>query len=171
MLRTLCLPCTLLVSCSAPSLPSSPEMDLARDYITAMTSTDWDSMAPFLADDVAYQDLTMEFFERPPIDLRGRDAVVGFFKEGGEASGTDEVRTTIRDAFQAGPALFLDTETFVRASGEYWGINQPFMEVTLRQVMVLRIKDGKITHHYDVVDFGTAMQHVEEMQRRYPLDG
>jgi len=138
--------------------------DVATAYLQVIQNQEWDRMATFLTPESHYQDFTMEYFGSDAIDLRGADAITGFWRKSSEDSGSSEILYVVDSRFTAGPAIVLDIALQVRVSGAYWNVDEPEIELKGRLVTFLRIEEGKVTHHIDFTDYASAMAQIETMR-------
>ena len=145
-------------------LRESEAEDVATAYLRAIQDQDWDAMKSFLDADSHYQDFTMEYFDRDAIDLRGPEAIVGFWESSSEQSGTSEIRYVVEKKMVAGPAILLDLALHVRVSGSFWNVDQPEVVLDSRVVTFLRIEDGIVTHHIDFADYADAMEKIDALR-------
>lgn len=113
-----------------------------------------------------YEDVTMEFFDRPAIDLTGRSAIVDFWRTSSVDSGTSKIDYEVLKRFVAGPTVILDLRGRVTVAGEYWGLKSESITLVFDQITVLRIVDGMVSHHVDHVDYAAGMAQIEELRRR-----
>ena len=103
---------TILCNASCSSTATAPppaREELSRSerartaitYLEALRDADWLRVEELADPEIWYFDPTMEIFERPAIDLHGRDAMLAFYRDAHEQSGTSEVRWEIVDGFEA----------------------------------------------------------------------
>jgi hypothetical protein len=85
-----------------------------------------------------YQDPTMVYFNRPPIDLTGSVAVLEFWRGSSEESGSSAIRYTITDCFETAGYPTLSYDVPVDVAGSYWSVNQETISIPGRVVSVLR---------------------------------
>ena len=141
-------------------LEDSPD-GIADAYLEAIQRQDWGSMEALLAPDARYQDFTMEFFGRDAVDLEGRDAIVQFWRDSSESSGTSRIVYEPKSGFTVGPAVIRDVVARVTVSGAYWKSERPTVEASGRITMFLRVSNGQVTHHFDFVDYAEATRQIE----------
>lgn len=152
---------------SSVSLATARDVDaVADDYLDAIQAQDWERMASFLTEASVYQDFTMEYFDREPIDLLGAEAIVDFWRSSSEESGTSEIRYDIVDRFTAGPCVVLTLRLHARVSGKYWGLSEPEVELAGDIITFLRIKDGRVTRHHDYVNYPQGTKQIEALKQQ-----
>ncbi len=136
-------------------------------YLEAVRTEDWKTMASLLAPDAHYLDTSMTIFDRPPIDLRGPEAIVGFFRNANEESGTEEVRYDIRRRWTSGDTTVIDIVVHVRAAGDFFDVAKKTVEIEAALITILRIVDGKVIYHADYTDYAEGLRQIDE-QRETP---
>ncbi len=146
--------------------PSSVDTLIDR-YLEAVRTEDWETMASLLAPEAHYLDTAMTIFDRPPIDLRGPEAIIGFFRSANEQSGTEEVRYDIRRRWTSGDTTVVDIIVYVRAAGEFFEVPKKTVEIEVPLITILRIADDRVVYHADYTDFAASLRQVEA-QRRAP---
>ena len=162
MTRIFSLTLALLLA-SGASHASDPDA-IADEYLEAIQTQHWTRMAALLAEGAVYQDFTMQHFGSAAIDLEGVEAIIGFWRSSSEDSGTSSIRYDVRKRFTAGPTVVLDIEANVVVSGEYWEVPLPEVEASGTLIVYLEIKEGKVEHHIDFVDYAAAMRRIEEQK-------
>lgn len=149
---------------AAPSSgPTAPD-DIVDRYLEAVRTEDWPTMTSLLAEDARYLDTAMTIFERPPIDLEGPSAIVGFFRRANADSGTEEVRYDVRARFTSGDTTVLDMKVHVRTSGAFWDVPDPTIEIEATLVTIVRVDGDRIIYHADYTDDAAALSQIEAMR-------
>lgn len=161
-----CLLWLPLLAAAAAAPDDAPEA-VADRYIAAISASDWEAMADLLAEDARYEDRTMAYFDRGAVDLRGPDAITGFWRDSAESAGSGEIRYERRGAFVAGPVVVLDMRVFVDNDGAAW--EMPGMTFTgeMDVISLIEVRDGRVVWHMDAVDYASAMRQVGALQRAY----
>lgn len=176
MVRKIFLP--LLLALLAPQTfaetsPASPQGDqqtaadintVADAYLAAVEAQDYAEMHELLAENALYEDPTMQFFQHPGIELRGPDAIVGFWHDSTEQTGA-EIRYQVTERFTAGPVVVYTVDASVRVNAEFWKIpGTEQVDVAARLVMLIEIHDGRVTRHVDMADYAEIMRQVEVLR-------
>jgi hypothetical protein len=146
---------------SDDSPPESPIAETASGYLEAIQAQDWEGMHALLTQDSLYQDFTMEYFDREPVELEGADAIVDFWRTSSEDSGTSSIQYEVRKSFVAGPVFVADVWATITVSGEYWDVDEEEVELSATLIVFLRVVDGKVLHHVDHVDYAAALEPIE----------
>ncbi len=165
--QTALLSIALLTQLSAPPADGEEISVVAERYLAAIQSQNWETMQTMLAADARYRDFSMEHFGTPMIDLRGPEAIVGFWRESSNDSGTVSIRLDLPDRFVAGPNLVLRGHSQVRVRGSAWDLPLELIETRFPLITHLRIVDGKVTHHVDHVDYAAAERQISEQVESY----
>ena len=140
---------------------------VAERYFSAIEAQDWQKMRALLAVDAHYLDFSMEHFDRPKIDLKGPDAVTGFWQESSQDSGTLSIHLDLGDRFVAGPNLVFRGHSEVRVRGAAWDLPLPALTTRFPLITHLRIVDGKVTHHTDHVNYASAEAQIADQVESY----
>ena len=140
--------------------PAETLGEVAERYLAAIEAQDWQQMEALLDPDARYQDFSMEHFGGPAIDLRGPEAIVGFWRNSSADAGTLSIDFDFPDRFAAGPNLILRGYSEVEARGEAWQLPLEVITARFPQITHLRISEGRITYHADHVDYGAAEQQI-----------
>ena len=146
--------------------PSGVDVLIDR-YLEAVRSEDWEIMAALLAPDAHYLGTSMTIFDRPPIDLRGPEAIVGFFRNANEESGTEEVPYDIQRRWTSGDTTVVDIVVHVRAAGEFFEVPKKTVEIEAALNTILRIAEGKVIYHADYTDYAEGLRQIDA-QREDP---
>ncbi len=141
--------------------------EIADIYLSAVREQDWEKMRSLLAVDARYQDFTMEHFGVAGIDLKGPEAIVGFWRDSSADSGTLSIRFDFPDRFTAGPHLILRGHSEVEILGSSWELPVEVLETRFPQITHLRIAEGKVTYHSDHVDYATAERQIATQVELY----
>lgn len=155
----LCLVTGSSFACAIDSIPVR--------YISAIEARNVAAMAQHLADDVHYQDPTMDFFGIPEIDLSGRDAVTKFWADSFRDASVETMDYRIENCFQVGNNVLLDLTFAMKVEGKSWQVNTPFVTLSTRHVMSLKLRDEKITHQIDYVDYTAFSRQIKELQLKH----
>ncbi len=172
MIRTAPLLVTFLAlgACVSPAAEhastTAPMHPIAHQYLAAIQAMDWVTMESLLAPGARYQDLTMEYYDRDAIDLNGSAAIARFWMNSSRDSATDSIRYDVREHFQAGPCVLVIATTHVRVGGAYWHLEQESVDVQGTLIVYLKIVEGRVVHHMDFVDYGTAMKKIDAARGR-----
>ena len=156
----------LRVTCCARAEESSPEAVVDR-YMAAISASDWDAMRALLAEHAHYEDRTMAYFDRGPVDLRGADAVVEFWRSSSEAAGSGVVRYERRGGFVAGPVVALELRVFVDNDGAAWGMPGVQFTGEMDVISLIEVRDGRVAWHMDAADYAAALDQVETLQEAF----
>jgi len=160
----------VVVGLAAEIQPAEAEADdvaaVAEAYLECIEDQDWERMGGLLTGTSRYEDFTMEFFDRPPIQLDGRDAIVEFWRSSSEDSGTSEIDYEIVRRIVAGPMAILDLRGRVTVAGRFWELKAEEITFEFDQITTLRIVEGRVVHHVDHVDYADGMRQVEDQRRR-----
>ena len=156
---------SILIGAAPPQLETSVEK-ISDDYLASIQAQDWERMGSLLSDASRYEDFTMEFFDRPPIQLTGREAIVEFWRTSSEDSGTSSIHYDVVRRIVAGPMVILDLRGRVTVSGHYWELERDEITLEFDQISTLRILDGVVVHHVDHVDYADGMRQIDEQRRR-----
>ncbi len=137
---------------------------LIERYLKAVRTLDWDTMGAILAPDAHYLDTAMTVFDRPPVDLRGPEAIIGFFRSANEQSAAEALRYDIKRQWTAGDTTVVDLVVHFRAEGAFLGMPGKMVEIDSALITILRVVDGRVTYHADYPDY-PAFQEQAEAQR------
>ena len=140
---------------------------VAQRYLSAIEEQDWQAMQGLLDTDARYQDFSMQHFGSAMIDLRGPEAIAGFWRQSSRDSATVSIRLDLSDRFVAGPNLVLRGHSEVRLRGSAWDLPLEMIETRFPQITHLRIVAGKVTHHTDHVDYGSAERQIAAQVESY----
>ena len=156
----------LLAGAATVPAEGSPEAVVDR-YIAAISASDWDAMAELLADDAHYEDRTMAYFARGAVDLRGPEAITGFWRDSAASAGSGAIRYERRGGFAAGPVVVLTLRVFVDNDGAAWDMPGTTFTGEMDVISLIEVRDGRVAWHMDAADYSSAMRQVETLQRAY----
>ncbi|MEZ5891855.1 MAG: nuclear transport factor 2 family protein [Parvularculaceae bacterium] len=134
--------------------------DVARSYIAAYSSADWDGMAALMSEDVEFVDRTNPDPNAIPV-YRGRSAVLAMLHEFGETGGVVELGFDFPQEFESnGIAVFSGrVNTLSVAPGASIGYRW-----RADQVIALTVRDGKVVRHEDFADYAHAVIETVQVQ-------
>ena len=98
---------TVLLAIPFPASGDDDVTAIVDRYLAAIQAQDWPAMRALLAADAHYLDYSMEHLSLPIKDLRGAEAIVGFWRDSSNDSGTVSIRFDLGERFVAGPNLVL----------------------------------------------------------------
>ncbi len=142
------------------------EGSLARRYLAAIQAMDWATMRGLLSTDAQYQDPTMTYFDRPAIDLTGTEAIVGFWRDSSEESGSSAISYTVTDCFETAGYTTISYDIRIDVAGSFWNVNQDTISVPGRVVSVLRTEGEQVSLHIDYVDYAGAEAWIDALRER-----
>jgi hypothetical protein len=140
------------------------EGSVALRYLGAIQAMDWSAMEALLDPAARYQDPTMAYFDRPPIDLAGSEAIVDFWRSSSEESGSSAIRYTVTDCFETAGYTTISYDILVDVAGSYWNVNQQSISIPGRVVSVLRTTEDSVVLHIDYVDYAGAEAWIDELR-------
>lgn len=146
-------------ACSPNSLPVQ--------YVAAIEASDVDKMATFMAPDIHYEDPTMAYFGGDPIDLKGRDETVKFWRDSFRDAKVTKMNYTVLDCFVTKPIVMMNLDLRIDVAGDTWGVNKPQIQLGGRHIMRLKLEQGKIVHQVDYVDYDAVSREVAELQAEF----
>ena len=136
----------------------------ARAYLQAVyTESDFEAMATFLTEESVWEDPTMAYFGDEKV-IEGADAIVEFYRWanlGGETRTTVEVK----NHFVTGERVMMDVLYTTTSDGVLVGYPGVQLHGTSRGFTILQIRDGKVLHHLDHIDYPGLMRQVEEQAK------
>lgn len=150
-LRLAAIAASLFTSAFAGETPKTDAVDVATDYLAAYSTFDVAKMAPFYADDAAFNDPTShgQIPGQAEFTFEGKDAILkglGTYAAGYNAF---SVHYDIRRRFvSAGNVVFIADLTYEgeTKSGEKFSGGAPI-------VTVIKVTDGKVSRHTDYFDY------------------
>ena len=160
----------LLLPQPAPSAPARHACDdssVAMRYLAAIDAMDWETMAALLAEDAHYTDPTMIHFDRPAIDLQGREAIAGFWRSSSEGSGTSDITYEVTQCFETAGYHMVSLDISISVSGAYWNVNRDEIVLPGKVISVIRVNAGLVTEHHDYVGYAGADEAVRRLQAEY----
>jgi ketosteroid isomerase-like protein len=161
MTRFLALMCWCLSGASLACDSSS----VAIRYLNAIDDMDWQEMSALLSESAHYTDPTMTYYERPAIDLTGRERIVEFWRSSSEDSGTSDISYTVTQCFETAGYHMVNLDIAITVSGEFWNVDKDVILIPGKVVSVIRIDDGKVSEHHDFVGYAGAESVIGELQR------
>jgi hypothetical protein len=142
----------------------------ALRWIRAIEAQDWSAMSGLLAEDSVYADPTMNHFGRDGFEKQGREAIVDFWRIASEDSGAQSIRYEVSRCFETGGVTVLTLDLSISVSGRYWNVLKDQIDLTGYQTTIVRVADDTIASVVDYVDYASADEQVEELQREYGRD-
>jgi hypothetical protein len=109
----------------------------------------------------------MTYYDRPAIDLRGREAIVEFWRASSEDSGTSDIAYTVTQCFETAGYHMVNLDISITVSGAYWKVDRDEIVLPGRVLSILRVSDGRVTEHQDYVGYAGAESVVRELQDLY----
>ena len=152
---------------SAPGTHACDDSSVAMRYLAAIDAMDWETMAALLAEDAHYSDPTMIHFDRPAIDLQGRDAITEFWRSSSEGSGTSDIAYEVTQCFETAGYHMVSLDIAITVSGAYWNVNREQIVLPGKVISVIRVNAGLVTEHHDYVGYGGADEAVRRLQAEY----
>ena len=143
------------------------ESGVALLYLAAIDEMDWQTMSSLLADDARYTDPTMIYYDRPAIDLVGRNAIVAFWRSSSEESGTSDIGYTVTGCFETAGYHVVNLDIAIRVAGKFWNVDRPESLIPGRVMSVIRVREGAVIEHHDYVSYADAQAVVEGLRQRY----
>jgi hypothetical protein len=143
------------------------EASVAIRYLTAIDDMNWQEMTALLAESAHYTDPTMAYYDRPEIDLRGRDRIVEFWRSSSEDSGTSDISYTVTQCFETAGYHMVNLDIAITVAGEFWNVDKDEILLPGKVVSVIRVDDGEVIEHHDFVGYAGAESVIAELQERY----
>ena len=136
--------------------PSDPVQAVAMDYLETLYRFDFDSLSELASPDLILEDPTAAFTTGEPLRLEGLAAVVDVFRSFAET--VDSVELKIEHTFTSGDHVVAYLEFVTVGDGAFAG--RPGVQISLRVpvVTVLRVQDGRVTHHLDHADYESMLR-------------
>jgi len=147
-----------------PGAQACEEGSVALRYLGAIQAMDWSAMEALLDPAARYQDPTMAYFDRPPIDLAGSEAIVDFWRSSSEESGSSAIRYTVTDCFETAGYTTISYDILVDVAGSFWNVNQQSISIPGRVVSVLRTTGDSVALHIDYVDYAGAEAWIDKLR-------
>ncbi len=130
----------------------SPAEQVAQAYIQAYSEADVDAMAPYMAEDIVFEDQT-----NPNPDFQseyvGKAAVLEMIQGFVTRSGVIELGFDFPVVFESNGRIVFSGTVNVHSAPP--GAEHAY-KWRARQVTILTIEDGKVVHHEDFADYGGA---------------
>lgn len=136
-------------------------------YLNAIDDMNWQEMAGLLADSAHYTDPTMTYYDRPGIDLRGRDTIVEFWRSSSEDSATSDISYTVTQCFETAGYHMVNLDIAITVSGEFWNVDKDKILMPGKVVSVIRVNSGEVTEHHDFVGYSGAESVITELQQQH----
>lgn len=140
---------------------------VAIRYLTAIDEMNWREMSELLADSAHYTDPTMTYYDRPAIDLRGRERIVDFWRSSSEDSGTSDISYTVTQCFETAGYHMVNLDIAITVSGELWNVDKDEILIPGKVVSVIRVSNGRVTEHHDFVGYAGAEPVIAELQKQH----
>ncbi len=152
---------------AAPYSVACEDDGVAVRYLGAIDDMNRPEMAAMLAEQAHYTDPTMVYYDRPAIDLTGRDEIVEFWRSSSEDSGTSDIGYTITACFETAGYHMVNIDIAIRVAGRYWNVNKDEILMPGKVVSLIRIENDRVTEHHDYVGYAEAESVIAELQARY----
>lgn len=143
------------------------DSSVAIRYLNAIDAMDWQEMRALLSESVHYSDPTMTYYDRPAIDLKGRDQVAEFWRSSSEDSGTINISYTVTQCFETAGYHMVNLDIAITVSGEYWNVNKDEIVLPGKLVSVIRVDNAEVAEHHDFVDYAGASSVITGLQSKY----
>lgn len=143
------------------------ESGAALRYLAAIDAMDWAAMSELLADDARYTDPTMVYYDRPAIDLSGREAIVNFWRTSSEDSGTSDITYTVTACFETAGYHMVNLDIAIRVAGKFWNIDREEILIPGKVVSIIRVEQGAVTEHHDYVSYAGAEPVIEGLRQQH----
>lgn len=142
--------------------PVAGVLETAEAYLAVYLARDYPAMLPLMAQDAVFTDPTSTMFGTP-LHHEGAQAIVDWLTEVG--TGVESVEFLIDRSFVSGEyAVFEGT---YRTSGSLVGLGYPDLHTTLvhRGITTIRVVDGKVALHLDVIDYEEMWHQIDDAVR------
>ncbi|MEM7219989.1 MAG: nuclear transport factor 2 family protein [Pseudomonadota bacterium] len=159
---------TMLICCHAGAAFGGCGDDAAAmRYLRGIDAMDWSTMRALLAGDARYTDPTMSHYDRPPIELRGADDIVDFWRTSSAESGTSEIDYRITGCFETAGYSIVNMDIRISVAGAYWDVAKDTIVIPGKVLSIIRVVDDRIAEHHDYVDYAEADRIVAALQSKY----
>ncbi len=161
------LACLLLAACVNQQVDCS-EGSPAQNWVESVESQDWARMTELLAPDATYDDPTVIHFDgQDAISLKGREAVVEFWKKTSEEIGARNIDYDITRCFESGGITVLTMKVSLTMSGAYWNINKESIDLTGEGTTVVTNRPEGIVAVVDYFDYAGTLTQIERLRSQY----
>ncbi|MBL6690381.1 MAG: nuclear transport factor 2 family protein [Pseudomonadales bacterium] len=140
---------------------------VAIRYLSAIDGMNWAQMSSLLAENAHYTDPTMIYFDRPAIDLIGRDDIVEFWRSSSEDSGTSDIGYTVTACFETAGYHMVNLDIAITVSGKFWNVNKDEIVMPGKVISLIRVQDDAVIEHHDFVGYAGTESFIAELQQRY----
>jgi len=140
---------------------------VAVRYLSAIDDMNWVQMSSLLAKNAHYTDPTMIYYDRPAIDLTGRDDIVEFWRSSSEDSGTSNIGYTITACFETAGYHMVNLDIAITVSGKFWNVNKDEIVMPGKVISLIRVQDDAVIEHHDFVGYAGAESVIAELQERF----
>jgi len=146
----------------APTVSSTPAsvLDTARTYLETLYRFDWEAVTPLLAEDALFEDPTSVIFGTETSRLEGRKAILDFFKN--SSAGIGETSFEVLRSFSTGEYAIFELVYRTEGDGAVLGYPGLPMKLKVPGTTILQVRDGKVVHHLDHIDYESLLRQVEE---------
>ncbi len=164
------------VACGGQQQEDAPDADSSNvssveqtglQYLRAIEKSDWETMSSLLADQAEYVDHCATYFDRPPFEFTGREAIVKFWRDSADDYGVESMVYKIDESFVAGQTVTFILSNEIIQAGRIWKVDKDTIRLTGRHIMSIRIVDGKVVYHTDIVDYAGVMRQIAELKKQY----
>lgn len=163
----LVLKSVVLLTLAFPTFANCDITGTPYRYLAAIEQQDMTTMAQLLSAEAHYLDPTMTQFNGQPVDLLGKDAIIKFWRDSFEVSGSGKLDYGIDECFTAGDTTVMTLNLEIEVAGAFWGVNKDKIDLNARHIMILRIVGKQIIDHTDYVDYASMLDQVEKLKLRY----
>lgn len=143
------------------------DSSIAIRYLNAIDDMNWQAMTELLSESAHYTDPTMTYYDRPAIDLRGRDRIVEFWRSASEDSGTSDISYTVTQCFETAGYHVVNLDIAITVSGEFWNVDKDEILMPGKVVSVVRVNNGEVIEHNDFVGYAGAESVISDLQEKY----
>ncbi len=145
-------------SSAAMSAQEDPVLDVATKYLERLYGGQWDLLREVMAEDLHFRDPTSALMPGGPWDIAGRDSVISMFRASSES--LTSTGFEVDNAFSSGDYAVFDLFYSTAGPGEVFGAPPGEIEIDIRGVTILRVKDGSVTEHLDHVNYEDLLAQV-----------
>jgi len=131
--------------------------ELGKDYLALYTTKQFDEITKYYNESSVFEDPTTSIFSQNKDYqiLTGPKPISDFLKQG--FKNVSSINYNIEREYTSGVIHFtygkLDYESVFKVEGE-----EREMKFSIYLTIILTIKDGKVVHHQDIVDYATWFQ-------------
>ncbi len=144
----------------------SPEKDpikIAEEYMKRLTSGDFDKLGRLYHDEAAFVDFTAESVAQGGYHFRGKKDILDFWKK--TSKGRISYKFTPAKQFSSGNYVVMIGVYDYKGTGEPLGLSKELIvRLKTDAVTTLKIVDGKVVSHLDMVDYKNLMKQIGEQK-------